>query len=245
MVRTVDYETRRRAILAAAINEYIKDAVPVSSEDIARSFSLSSATIRNIFAELEEAGYLTHPHTSAGRVPTHKGYRYYVDFLLSQIELLDAQKESIVREYKREINRLEDALERTSEVLSISTHYAGIVSFLEWQDRLFYKGVSYILDDPEFQDVQRMRILLRMIEDKQHLLKIINRDIKDKVKVYIGEELECGEMKNCSLVVCSYRVHSQAVGRVAVLGPVRMKYSYIIPALEYVSDTLTNVLGEI
>ncbi|MGE5197314.1 MAG: DeoR family transcriptional regulator, partial [Deltaproteobacteria bacterium] len=89
MVRTVDRDARRRAVLASTINRYIKNAVPVSSEETAREFELSPATIRNIFSELEEAGYLTHPHTSAGRVPTEKGYRYYVDFLNLQLDILD------------------------------------------------------------------------------------------------------------------------------------------------------------
>ena len=83
MVRNVDHESRKRAILAATINRYIQDALPVASEDIAKEFALSSATIRNIFAEMEEEGYITHPYTSGGRIPTDKGYRYYVDFLIS------------------------------------------------------------------------------------------------------------------------------------------------------------------
>ncbi len=247
MVRNVYYESRKRAVLSAAINKYIKDALPVSSEEIADDFDLSSATIRNIFAELEENGYLMHPYTSAGRIPTDKGYRYYVDFLLSQIELLDEEKQRIVNEYKKAIRRLEDVLEQTSEVVSAITHYASMVSFLDWQDKLFYKGIRYILDQPEFQDVTRMRYLIRILEEKQKLLEIINRDFKadEKVRIYIGEELGCPEMKTCSLVVCSYRVADRPVGRLAILGPVRMEYGHIIPTLSYVSDVLTEILQEI
>lgn len=137
MVRNVDYESRRKAVLAATINKYIKEAIPVASEDIAQDFDLSSATIRNIFAELEEDEYLTHPYTSGGRIPTNNGYRYYVDFLISQMGLLETEKERIICEYKKEINHLEEALEKTSELISTITHYAGIVSFLEWEDRFF------------------------------------------------------------------------------------------------------------
>ncbi|MDD5166221.1 MAG: hypothetical protein PHQ57_02385, partial [Candidatus Omnitrophica bacterium] len=146
MVRNVDYDSRRRAVLTAAINKYIQGAAPVASDDIAAEFDLSSATIRNIFAELEDAGLLKHPYTSGGRVPTDKGYRYYVDFLLSQVEILDEEKERIIKEYHQEISRLEDALEKTSEIISVITHYAGIVSFLEWHDRFFYNGISRILE---------------------------------------------------------------------------------------------------
>jgi len=239
MVRTVDYAARRRAILEVAINKYIRQAQPIASEDIAHDFDLSPATIRNIFADLEETGYLTHPYTSGGRIPTDKGYRYYVDFLISQMALQDKEKECIAKEYKREIKHLEEALEETSEVISTITHYAGIVSFLEWQDKFFYKGISHILEQPEFQDFQKIRLLIKILEDKQYLLDIINRDFTEKVKVYIGHELGCPEIQNCSLVVSSYRLKKRISGRLAVLGPVRMEYGQIIPKLEYISDILT------
>ena len=245
MVRTVDYESRRRAILATVINKYIKEALPIASEDIAQDFDLSSATIRNIFAELEENGYLMHLYTSGGRIPTNKGYRYYVDFLISQMELLEGEKECIVKEYKKEINRLEDVLEKTSEIISMITHYTGIVSLLEWQDMFFYKGLSLILEQPEFQDIGRMRLLIKMLEDKRHLMEIINREFTEKVKVYIGQELGCSEMNQYSLVVSSYCMKNKPSGRLAVLGPMRMEYKHIIPTLEYVSGVLTEVLSRI
>lgn len=246
MVRNIDYESRRRAVLSATINRYIQEAIPVASGGLASAFDLSSATIRNIFADLERDGLLTHPYTSGGRVPTDKGYRYYVDFLLAQMELLDDDKERIAREYKRKIKHLEEALEETSEILSEITHYAGIVSFLQWQDKLFYRGLSHILEQPEFQNnLERIRILVKMIEDKKNLLEIINRDFKEKVKVYIGKDLSCCGMENCSLVVSSYRLKNKPSGRLAVLGPVRMEYRHIIPILEYVSDVLSEVLENI
>ena len=242
MVKNVDYESRRKAVLTATINRYIQDATPVASEDIAAEFDLSSATIRNIFVELEENGYLAHPYTSGGRMPTERGYRYYVDFLLSQMELLDDEKEDIVRGFKREARRLEDALEETSEVLSAITHYAGIVSFLEKQDKLFYRGISRILEHPEFKDYDKIRMLIGMIEEKGRLLDIINRDFSGKVKVYIGRELGCPEMENCALVVSAYNHKEKPLGKLAVLGPVRMEYKHIIPAIEYISDVLSGVL---
>lgn len=245
MVRNVDYETRRRAVLAATINMYISEADPVASEDIASDFDLSSATIRNIFVELEQDGYLTHPYTSGGRIPTEKGYRYYVDFLISQMGLLDEEKEHISREYRKEIKRLDDVLEETSEVISAITHYASIVSLLESQGRFFYRGISRVLEQPEFQNFEKIRILIKMVEDKKNLLDIINRDFKEKVKVYIGKELGCAEIENCSLVVSSYRFKDKPCGRLAVLGPVRMEYGHIIPALEYVSEVVSEVLDNI
>jgi len=245
MVRTVDYESRRRAVLAAAINKYIQEATPVASDDIAKDFDLSPATIRNIFAELEEANYLTHLYTSGGRIPTNKGYRYYVDFLLLQTELLDEEKEWIDREYKRRTNRVEEVLDRTTEIISAITHYAGITSIPQWQGKFFYKGISLVLNQPEFQAYQKIRLLIKIIEDKQYLLNIINRDFTDRVRVYIGEELGCAEMEGCSLVVSSYRLKDKSLGRLAVLGPMRMEYKHTMPVLGYISDVLTEVMNSI
>lgn len=245
MVKTTDYEARKRAVLAAAIQAYIKDAMPVASEDIAEMFGLSPATIRNIFAELEDAGYLMHPYTSGGRIPTDKGYRYYVDFLILQMALLEEEKRRIVEEYRRRISRLDDILEKTSEVVSTITHYAGIVSFVEGHDRFFYKGLSRILEQPEFQDADRIRLLVKTLEDKEDILDLINRDFPAKVKVYIGEELELPQVRQCSLVISGYRRRNKPSGRIAVLGPARMEYAHIIPLMEYMSEVVSEALEDV
>ncbi len=245
MVTKVDYEARRRAILTATINAYIKEAAPVSSDNIAEEFGLSPATIRNIFVELEQAGYLMHPYTSGGRIPTDKGYRYYVDFLLSQMDVLDDEKQRVIDEYRRAIRRLDDLLEKTSEMVSMITHYAGIVSFIEWDDKFFYRGLSRILDQPEFRNFERMRLVINALEDKKRMLDLMNRDFSERVKVYIGKELAIPEMENCSMVVSSYRFGNKTSGRIAVLGPARMEYQHIIPLVGYISDMMSEVLEEI
>lgn len=245
MVKIVDYDQRRRLVLAATINRYIKEANPVSSLDIAKDFDLSPATIRNIFADLEETGYLTHPYTSGGRIPTSKGYRYYVDFLISQMELLEGEKDKILCQYQSRVNQLEEVLDRTSDLIAQVTHYAGIASFLDRQDRFFYRGISFVLNQPEFQDFQRVRFLINLIEEKQHLLNIMNRDFPQKTRVYIGKELDYPEMESYSLVVSSYGSKKRPLGRLAVLGPMRMEYNHIIPALEYISEVLSDVVESI
>ena len=217
--------------------------MPVSSESLAQDFDLSSATLRNIFAELEGAGLLTHPHTSAGRIPTDKGYRYYVDFLMSEIEVMENEKKVIIKEYKNKIKSLDDILEKTSEIISTITHHTGIVSLLEWEDRFFYKGLSHILEQPEFHESERVCLLVKVIEEKKKLLDIINRDFKEPTKIYIGSELCCPEIDTCSLVISTYRRGKKQDGRLAVLGPRRMSYEHIIPTLEFVSEILSDILS--
>ncbi|MBI4982464.1 MAG: hypothetical protein HZC15_04955 [Candidatus Omnitrophica bacterium] len=245
MVKSLDQQSRKKTVLGRTINQYIREAAPVSSEAIAREFGLSSATIRNIFSELEEDGYLTHPYTSGGRIPTKNGYRYFVDFLFSEIDLLDEEKSKIIQEYNDEIDKLEDVLDKTSDVISAITHYAGITSLLEWHDRFFYKGISQILNQPEFQDLEKIRLLIKMLEEKRRILEVVNRDFDGKVKVYIGEELGFPEIDNCALIVSTYSVKNKPLGRVAVLGPMRMQYHHTISALEYISEILTETIEKI
>ena len=125
---------RKDEILRITIDHYIADVVPVSSARVAKgcSLDLSSATIRHILAELEQEGYLTHPHTSAGRVPTQFGYRYYVDHFVNEIQLLEEEKQRIKTEYEWETFKLETLLEKASKVLSDMTHYTSIVSVDGW-----------------------------------------------------------------------------------------------------------------
>lgn len=240
MVRRVDHESRRREVLAQTIDKYIKSAAPVSSEELSKEFGLSSATLRNILAELEEAGYLTHPHTSGGRVPTLKGYRYYIDFLLKEVQLLEEEKQEILHYYQRAANSLEKILEMTTELISQMTHYTGIVSFLEWQDRLFYHGLSQMMECPEFRAWERLKMFLRLLDEREIILDMLNRDITKRLKVYLGDELGCSQMKGCALVVSSYGAKGRMMGNIAVLGPLRMEYARILSRLSYISD----VLGE-
>lgn len=244
-MRNIDQTSRRNAVLIKTISRYIKDAQPVSSQDLARSFNLSSATIRNIFSELEDTGYLTHPYTSGGRLPTQKGYRFYVNYLADQMELLDAEKESISSGLKKGVRQLDDILDTTSNLVSQITHYASIVSIMEQQGRFSYKGLSFILEQPEFREAGRIRLLIKLLEEKQSLLDIINRTFENKINIMIGDELECREMQDCSLIVSTYFINDRPSGRLAVLGPTRMNYEHIIPTLEYVSDVLTLTLRDI
>ena len=243
----INSESRRWKILAAVINAYIKTAMPVSSELISRDFNFSPATIRNVLSELEEGGYLMQPHTSAGRVPTDKGYRYYVDFLRSQIELLEEEKEQILKEIEKiegHIRCLEDAFEKTSQIISNITHNTGIVSFTQDREHLFFTGLSFFVEQPEFRNIERLKLVLRILEEKYRLIEILNQDIQEKVKIYIGKELQWPEVNECSIIICKYNVKDKPLGRLAVLGPRRMDYERLIPTVEYLSDRVSEVLSQ-
>ncbi|MEW6171297.1 MAG: HrcA family transcriptional regulator, partial [Candidatus Omnitrophota bacterium] len=155
-MRFTDHEKRKKQVLLAVIKNYTQRAEPIGSQLLCHDFDCSSATIRNILAELEEVGFLTHPHTSAGRIPTDQGYRFYIDNLIEETSLLDEEKNYIFKEYRKnykEIKKIEDTLENASELISHLTHQAGIVSFNNSQDKLIFNGMSFILEQPEFRNL--------------------------------------------------------------------------------------------
>lgn len=231
-------------ILGIVVNEYIKTVSPVSSGCIVKGYflDLSSATIRNILAELEIDGFLAHPHTSAGRIPTQEGYRYYVDNLMSEIKLLEEEKARIKEQYEEEKRDLDVILEKTSEVISDMTQYTSIISIDGRSNKIFCKGTRYIVEYSQQHDLGRIGYILRALEEKERILELLNREIKHKINVYIGHEMACSEMEECSLAVSSYRTRQGESGRIAILGPTRMNYSRVVSALDYFSDLVSEIL---
>jgi len=131
-MRTLDPRTaqdRKRRLLQAVIYHYVKTGKPVGSQIIVDKYrlGLSSATLRNMLMDLEKEGYLIQPHTSAGRIPSDKGYRFYVDSLLEVQNLAAAEEERIKKEYAVRNKELEDVMISTSRMLSSLSHYTGMV----------------------------------------------------------------------------------------------------------------------
>ncbi len=242
-----DIIARKGEILRITIDQYIATITPVSSARIAQlcALDLSSATIRNILAELEQEGYLTHPHTSAGRVPTQYGYRYYVDNFISEIQVLEEEKERIKAEYRRESHELEILLETTSKVLSDMTHYTSIVSVDGWDNKLFYSGASFIMGYPDYNDINtdiaKIKKILIVLDEKERLLEVINRKLAKKIDILIGQEIKCSDIDGCSLVVSRYKSKNGTSGRIAILGPTRMNYNRAVSALNYFSSLMEEI----
>ena len=119
-------DDRKKKILQAIVEEYIEKAEPVSSGSLVKELNCSSATIRNEMAELEQAGYLDKPHTSAGRIPSQQGYRYYIDELLTEDKLTKREIEYIKSKLETKVNELEDLTKIATTTLSELTHYTTI-----------------------------------------------------------------------------------------------------------------------
>jgi heat-inducible transcriptional repressor len=122
-------DDRKAEILRAIVEEYIETAQPVGSQTVARSSALgvSSATVRNDMTVLEREGYLVQPHTSAGRIPTDLGYRYFVDHFIRQRALPVAERRAVAEFFATAHSALEDLLHETSQLLARVTDHAGVV----------------------------------------------------------------------------------------------------------------------
>ena len=120
---------RKSKVLHAVIHEYIKTGKPVGSSILEKNynFNLSPATLRNLMAELEKEGYLTHPHTSAGRIPTDEGYKAYVNSLVELQRLAVEEEERIKKEYEKKTREIDTLLSQTSKILSGLSNYTGFV----------------------------------------------------------------------------------------------------------------------
>ncbi|MBE7034989.1 MAG: heat-inducible transcription repressor HrcA [Ruminococcaceae bacterium] len=126
----MDMNERKKKILHSIINEYIQSAEPIGSRHIAKSIDLglSSATIRNEMADLEEMGYLEQPHTSAGRIPSDKGYRLYVNSLMNNYEMTVHDLSALGGALEWRLGQLDKIIQRASDILSQLTHYTAVLT---------------------------------------------------------------------------------------------------------------------
>ena len=327
---------RHIKVLRAVVEEYIHGGEPVGSRTLSRSssFQLSPATLRNVMADLEESGFLCQPHTSAGRIPTDLGFRFYVNNLPTFAAVSSEARRQVRDRLERSGGRLEEILQDGVFTLSQLTPYVGVVSLPDFRqmvvrhirfvklhehrilavivsvsgavqnvlfesdsvlsqdqlnrfsnylnallgmvlqemasdkqgyDELFAQvlalsrsffaqdpeqqsevmldGKLNLLEHPEFADVERMKEIFKTFEEKGTILKILDGALGgEQLRVIIGTESCCQEMRHCSLVTAEYGRAGRTLGRVGVIGPTRMDYSRIIPLVNYIADAMSRRL---
>ena len=261
-------EDRARQVLVMAVEQYIQTHRPVASASLAEraDVDVSPATIRNIFFELEEAGYLTHPHTSAGRVPTDRGYRLYVDEILRRRRLevgAPARRRGVFHARGR---RLDDVMVETCRLLSARSRYTGFVTTPRPEEpmdhrQVYLDGTEHILGESEFLDLETVRAWLHLVEQPRRLGEPLAErllrtadEASDRVHggtpdagqitVLIGHENPLRAMRDFSVVGTAYRLGGGARGVLGVIGPRPMRYSHVIALVGGIRDVLSRVLGE-
>ena len=331
---------RKLKILQAIISDFINSAEPIGSRTLSKKLgiSISPATIRNEMSDLEDMGYLTHPHTSAGRVPSDKAYRLYVNSLMEKYELQEDDKNKITARLSNKFDELDKALANAAEILSeltnltsfaltpgvdsnrlkyinlipvdeknlvmmlvtetgkvsnkvvkttesyskdkieflskfLTFNYKGkklsdimatdilescekdltnigklveniMPNFLSTLENmmnveLFLDGMTNIFAIPEYNNIERAKMFLEIINRKKELTEVLlNRD--SGVIITIGNENMDQAIQECSLITASYCVDGKCIGKLGVIGPTRMNYGEVTSIIEYMTENLSK-----
>lgn len=335
-------ETRKKQVLNAIIKDYVATAEPVGSRTIAKKYDLgvSSATIRNEMSDLEELGYIEQPHTSAGRIPSDKGYRYFVDCLMEKEQLDLADVINIKKFFAQKLTELDQIVRETCQLMSQLTKYTSLIlvprrsegklekiqmvpvsshqvlvvivadtgfinhrildlhqsiepqrlqeinEFLQnklyglsldqvnitllremshqiaregqildltlqlmeqallesGEERIFTGGALNMLNQPEFRDVDKVKTLLRMLEEEEIVKRLLLKQNGEGTGIVIGGEIPIEGINKCSVVTGTYKVNGRVVGSIGVIGPTRMTYSNAVSIVELVTDQLSQLL---
>lgn len=333
---------RKKKILGIVVSDYISSAQPVSSKQISEKYmpDVSSATVRSEMAQLEELGYLSHIHTSSGRVPSKEAYRLYVDELMKKGKLTAKELNFIKESFKKQTNDLESIMKNTLKVISELTDYTSISysshskndkivkvnifrfkpnvalllivtektlirdkfikipkemtddelarannimnsmfegknfdevlaysksaknEFDEYKEvfngvidaleeyvskhvgELLLEGEDKIMNNPEYNDVEKVKNFLSVVGDKEKVENLLSSD-KDGIEINVKIGSDDGKTPDdCSVVTASYSVNGVNLGSYGVIGPTRMDYKKVVSVLECIGKILEETLED-
>lgn len=230
--------TRQKEILSAIVEEYTGSAVPVGSQILVEKydFKVSPATIRNDMLSLEKAGYLHQPHISAGRIPTDKGYRFYVE------EIMGDQKLSLKEQKKlqTEVLKLKAQKVRMSRtVAKLLSSFSGGFAINGTREAKYDFGIRELLENPEFKETDEFCKIAEVLDYVDENLDALMNEIKDgETKIFIGKENPIKNISNCSMMVSPYRNEKGEKAFLAIIGPKRMKYAKNKSLLDYMKKLI-------
>ncbi len=238
----MDLTDRQKSLLRAVIEKYIENAEPIGSETVEKEARLgvSPATIRNEMVRLTSLGYLKQPHTSAGRIPTSMGMKFYVDQLMEEKSLSLKDEVAIKEELKEDENtRFDKLLRHTARTLADQTGSLAVVT--DEDNDIYSAGMANILDMPEFFDIDITKTVLSML-DKIELLNQVTDQLlpEDQIKILFGEELGVPFLEPCGFIVTRYQTPNHR-GVLGLIGPNRLNFSVAIPTMRYFSQILSEM----
>lgn len=233
---------RQKNLLKIIIDEYIDSAEPVGSETIVEKHSLgvSPATVRNEMVSLTNSGYLKQPHTSAGRIPTPVGLKFYVTNLMKENNLPVKDEVTIKESLWDQRFQFHRLLRQAARELSAQTGSLAI-AYSEDGD-VFYAGASNILEMPEFFDIDLTKAVLEMMDRHETLEAVFAKAVGDEpVHILLGDELGQGYFEYCGMVYSPFGSGKKNAGVIGVLGPSRMRFNRVVPTVRYFGDLLTEL----
>ena len=237
-----DLTERQAKILKSVIEEYIETAEPVGSETLEKKYSLnvSPATIRNEMTRLTEEGYLRQPHTSAGRVPTPAGFKFFIN------QLMEEKKPSVTEEvaakeaiwdFRHQFDRL---LREATRALASQTNSLAVAATNEGD--VYSAGYSHILDMPEFYDIDVTKSVLNLLDEFKGLKALFEKSYgDDPIHILLGEDLGQEFLQPCGMVFTHFEAGPKRSGSIGVIGPCRLNYPSIVPRIRYFGELISEM----
>lgn len=232
---------RQAKILAAIIEQYAEVASPVGSVMLAKLFGVSSATIRSEMARLEEMGFIMQPHTSAGRIPTDLGYRFYVNAItesgLNEPPKLDRGAKAIEARVNPYRDRADRAIRSAVDSLVELTQNLGLATI---GDELYLSGMGNLFSQPEFMGGTHAQSVARLLDNLEPWLR--EAAPNEPLNVFIGAENPIGKTSGASLIISRFRSPYSDRSYIGVLGPTRQSYSRVMRLVRHAGAMLEEVL---
>lgn len=214
--------SRQEQLLNLVIESYIKTAEPVGSNLLAEKgvLGVSGATLRNEMRALEDEGYLSHPHTSAGRVPTEKGYKFYLEGIdYTDYKMNKKDYTEIEQKFDGNYAEIKNSEHEQKELAKSLSELSGETMLLAFSpDRVYYTGLSNLFSKPEFTELQLVADVSQIFDHCEECLKTFFDEAQSEPKYFIGREHSFGN----ALSVLAFRFGEQSL--LALLGPMRMNY---------------------
>ena len=237
---------RQRQILCHIIEEYAETALPVGSVTMAKLFGVSPATIRAEMARLEALGLVAQPHTSAGRIPTDAGYRFYVNNLdNSDVDMNKSEGEK--RSFERGAHAIEvrvssqsqadAAIRRAVDSLVELTGNLGLATI---GGQLYLSGISQLFTQPEFVDTRKVQAVAKLLDNLEPWLR--EAAPGEALNIFIGQENPIGRNSEVSLIISKFRSPFSDRSYIGVLGPTRQNYSRVMSLVKYAGNMLEEIL---
>ena len=219
---------RQKNILERIVEEYINEARPISSQFLEKKydFGVSSATLRNEMLSLSRKGFLEKPFASSGRVPTDKGYRFFVDETLQKPQ----------KHLDRGVESIESTWHLAKKLASLSSSLVAV--YLEGEDLIFKEGWEDLLEEPEFEHQSSIKSFAKLLDDFEN--NIEDFSLTNGIQVFIGKEVPFSRIKDFSIMISECEFAGNEKGIVAFLGPKRMEYPKNINILNAWTKQLKN-----
>jgi heat-inducible transcriptional repressor len=229
---------RQQKILSAIVEQYAEVASPVGSTLLAKLFGVSSATIRAEMAELERLGYIAQPHTSAGRVPTDRGYRFYVNNLQeASLGITSGRAEKALAARVQGAGSPERMIRNAVDTLVELTHNLGLATL---GNQLYISGLSNLFGQPEFMNAVQAQQVARLLDNLEPWLR--EAALNEPLSVYIGSENPIGRTAGASLIISRFRSPFSDRSFIGTLGPTRQSYREVMNLVEHAGKELEEVL---